>query len=134
MNGKPLSRVFAPPREKQSCQENCVTCISATKRNCCLLKNVVYKITCSHCGMVYIGETSRTIGSRIKEHIKMDKQTVYVHLRTHNKGVDHSIISWTILHKNIKSPQERKCIEAFEIQKQPANAIMNGCIGRTISI
>ena len=46
----------------------------------CLKKNVVYKIECSICGIVYIGETGRTIGSRIKEHLTMEKQTVYKHL------------------------------------------------------
>ena len=42
-------------------------------------------------------------------------------------------ISWKILHSNIKSPSERKIIEALEIQKHSDN-IMNrrGCIGRNI--
>ena len=45
----------------------------------------MYKIKCSHSDAVYIGETSRTIGSRIKEHIRMVKQTVCSHLINHNK-------------------------------------------------
>ena len=37
-----------------------------------------------HCDIVYIEETARTICSRIKEHLRMNKQTVYTHLMTHN--------------------------------------------------
>lgn len=135
MNGKPSSIVFAPPREKLNCSDKCETCKSAIKPNRCLTKNVVYEIMCSHCGMAYIGETSRTIGSRIKEHLKMDKQTVHQHLKTHKDiSLDNSAITWKILHANIRYLNERRCIEAFEIQKHPVNTIMNGCIGRTIGI
>ncbi len=84
--------------------------------------------------MVYVGETGRTIGLRIKEHLKVDKQTVYKHIESHKSGrPDQSDISWKILHRNIAYQDERKCIEAFEIHKRSEN-IMNGCIGRTISI
>ncbi len=84
--------------------------------------------------MVYVGETGRTIGSRIKEHLKMDNQTVHKHIESHKSGrPDQSDTSWKILHRNIAYQDERKCIEAFEIHKRSEN-IMNGCIGRTISI
>jgi hypothetical protein len=89
----------------------------------------------SHCGRVYVGETGRTIGSRIKEHLKMDKQTVYKYIESHTSGrPDQSIIIWKILHKNVRYQDQRKCIEAFEIRNRSENFIMNGCIGRTISI
>ncbi len=134
MNGRPSSRVFAPPRDRASCRDNCETCKSASKPKQCLTKNVIYEITCTCCGMVYVGETGRTIGSRIKEHLKMDKQTVYKHIESHKSGrPDQFDISWKILHRNIAYQDERKCIEAFEIHKRSEN-IMNGCIGRTISI
>ncbi len=134
MNGRPSSRVFAPPRDRASCRDNCKTCKSASKPKQCLTKNVIYEITCTCCGMVYVGETGRTIGSRIKEHLKMDKQTVYKHIESHKSGrPDQFDISWKILHRNIAYQDERKCIEAFEIHKRSEN-IMNGCIGRTISI
>ncbi len=50
----------------------------AVKTGRCLSKNVVYRISCLHCDLVYIGETGRTIGSRVKEHLKMREQTVYI--------------------------------------------------------
>jgi hypothetical protein len=134
MNGRPSSRVFSPPRDRASCREDCETCKSASKPKQCLTKNVIYEITCSSCGIVYVGETRRTIGSRIKEHLKMDKQTVYKHIESHKSGrPDQSDIIWKILHRNITYQDERKCIEAFEIHNRSEH-IMNGRIGRTISI
>ena len=71
MTGRPLSSIFRPPKEQQKCPEACETCTSAKKVNKCLSKNCVYIIECTHCHLVYVGETSRTVGSRIKEHVRM---------------------------------------------------------------
>ena len=79
-NGRPLSKVFAPPTNKPNYPDKCETCKLASKRNHCLAKNVVYQITCTICDFIYICETGRTIDQRIKEHLSMDKQTVYRHL------------------------------------------------------
>ena len=55
-----------------------------------------------------MGETGRTIRSRIKEHLRMDKQTVHVHLRTHNiDPQSESTIILKILHSNINYRYER---------------------------
>jgi hypothetical protein len=133
-NGKPLSKVFAPPRSKPLCPKGCETCTLTDKPNRCLYKNVVYQITCTICGIVYIGETSRTIGTRVKEHLTMNKQTVYKHISNHtNSRRRDPKITWKILHNNIRNHGERKYVEAVEIQKNTHN-IMNGCIGRTICI
>ena len=94
-------------------------------------KNCMYKIKCSYCDAVYISETSRTIGSRIKEHIRMVKQTVHSHLINHNKPSMQDI-SWEILHRNIHDIRTRKIIEALEIGKH--ENVMNGCIGRTLNL
>ena len=80
---------------------------------------------------VYIGETRRTVGSRIKEHIRMVKQTVYSHLINHNKPSMQDI-SWEILHRNNHDIRMRKTIEALEIRKH--EKVMNGCIGQTLKI
>lgn len=79
---------------------------------------------------------TKGIKERIKQHLSMKKQTIFKHLDSHNisntKSNERSI-SWRILHSNILDDKERKCIEAFEIQKRSENLI-NGCIGRTINI
>ena len=55
----------------------------------------------SHCGTVYVGETSQTVGSRTKEHITA-QQTVYKHLLSNkNRTPSSSDINWKILHANI---------------------------------
>ena len=90
INGCSSSRIFKPPKEQQCCPDPCDTCMSSTKTNRCHTINCVYKIKCSHCNAVYIG---RTIGTRIKEHIRMVKQTVYSHLINHNKPSMQDI-SW----------------------------------------
>ena len=131
INGSSTSGKFTSPKERQCCTDPCNTCGSSTRTNRCLTKNCVYKIKCSHCDTVYIGETSRTIGSRIKEHIRMVKQTAYWHLINHNKPSMQDI-SWEILHWNIHDIRTRKIIEALEMCKH--ENVMNGCIGRTLNL
>ena len=121
MTGRPLSSIIRPPKEQQKCPETCETCISAMKVNKCLSKDCVYIIECTHCHLVYIGETSRTVGSRIKEHVRMEKQTISQHLVKHTNTPMLKDISWDILHNNI--PQHRTCkiIGALEISKKKFN-------------
>ena len=121
-NGKSLSIIFMPPKEKQSCPKDCHTCKLSLKTNRCLVKHTVYRMNCSHCGSVYIGETRRSTGSRVKEHLRMKKQTVYIHLRSHN--IDPQIgspVNWEILQSNIKNYDERRTIEVLEIRKHSEN-------------
>ena len=48
-----------------------------------LKSSVVYKFECVSCNACYIGETSRHLSTRIKEHLKSDKQShIYKHLQT----------------------------------------------------
>ena len=113
MNGLPSSKIFAPPKNKLTCPEECTTCQLTTKTNKYLTKQTVYKITCTYCSKVYIGETARTVGSRIKEHLRMKKQTVYMHLITHDLNPSNNPpISWEILHYNLSKQSERRTIEA----------------------
>ena len=133
MNGRTSASVFKAPKDKQLCPNNCDTCSAAKVAKRCFVKNCVYKIDCRHCHHIYIGESSRTIGSRLKEHIRMQKQTVYVHLATHKKSPSLSDISWEVLHSHIQAFNTRKIVEALEIRKHENN-IMNGCFGRLLSI
>ena len=50
---------------------------NTTKTNVCQLKdrrtaletkNAIYKINCKNCDLVYIGESSKVVGDRVKEH------------------------------------------------------------------
>ena len=42
---------------------------------------VIYKFVCASCNACYIGETTRHLSTRIKEHLGLDKQShIYKHL------------------------------------------------------
>ena len=62
----------------------------------------------------------------------MEKQTISQHLVKHTNTSMLKDISWDILHNNIH--QTRKIIEALEISKKNTETIMNGCIGRVLTI
>ena len=48
-----------------------------------LLSMVVYKFVCANCNVCYVGETSRHLTTRVKEHLLSDKSShVYKHLQS----------------------------------------------------
>ena len=103
-----MSKVFAAPKRQINCSSKCETC------------------------------TSQTIGSRIKENLSMDKQTVFKHIMSHKRSnkqdkPNPDDITWRIIYENIRCQGERKFTEAIEIQKHSTN-IMNGCIGKIITV
>jgi len=89
-------------------------------------KNVVYRITCQLCQATYIGQTERTIRSRIIEHSKTASSHVHLHM-TSIHGVSNQLqFKWQILATN-RHTGTRLAIEALHIHKQPH--LMNGCEG-----
>ena len=54
--------------------------------NTCFVKNVVYQITCSGCQGTYIGQTSRELHVRIRDHILGRGSTLHHHLTTCGAG------------------------------------------------
>ena len=48
---------------------------------------VVYKFTCAECNSAYVGETSRHISTRVREHLLSDKNShVFNHLQSSDAG------------------------------------------------
>ena len=127
------------PKDKLTVLANTKHVKALAKLNQRIGKNVVYEIKCLHCGIPYIGETGRTIGSRMKEHLSMDKQTVFKHIMNHNKrsnkqdNPNPDDITWRIIYNNIKYQGERKCIEAIDL-KTFYKPNEYGCIGTIINI
>ncbi|XP_046576119.1 uncharacterized protein LOC124284105 [Haliotis rubra] len=85
------------------------------------LRGCVYETACN-CGDKYIGETSRPIATRIKEHkTSVEKSDMKSALSEHLiKNPDHHI-SWQqtkILHTNINHWKKRKLQESIEIQRK----------------
>ena len=54
--------------KKGTCK--CMVCVAAGKQ-VCQVRDCVYEITCTACEQKYIGETSRSLGERFREHMKL---------------------------------------------------------------
>jgi hypothetical protein len=82
---------------------------------------VIYKIKCDNCDKDYIGETARTLGTRVKEHLNIKKDSLTA-VGDHCRDTDHSM-SWSNI--SVVGREEhtykRKIREAIEI-----------CGGRTL--
>ena len=75
--GRKLRNLFCSSRpydHKKCLNTKCDICPRiTTKGKNCLVKNIVYKITCNICKDTYIGETSRTAHHRLGEHMRYAK-------------------------------------------------------------
>ena len=89
--------VRSNPLTDNSCKQNdCKTYQLNPKANC-KSRDIVYRITCAgsheeNCGEAYIGESSRSLGERINEHInryeKEDKNSMlFKHMKEKHGGV-----------------------------------------------
>ena len=133
-SGKKLKEIFHPPKERLCCPAACETCKLSNKPNLCSLKNIIYEIECKLCSQLYIGETGRSAGTRIKEHISgSHPSAVKDHFRNSHNLLDFSgSVSWRILHRGVASGHKRKSIEAIYIGRSDKSSLMNGCIGRDL--
>ena len=106
------------PRKHKACpKENCSFC-AAGRGTDCWTKECVYKIECSHCNAFYIGETKRTIRSRVREHISMDTSLVFQHIKSHSSHPAVSDIAWSIVHRGLGNWALRRRVELSEIENQ----------------
>lgn len=98
-------------------------------RSLCFTKNIIYEIYCNLCRCMYIGETYRTLRSRICEHLSPhNKSNVYEHFKTsHNMVPSMQDISFKIRHKGFDNSLQRKCKEAeiIRIEKPLINVQFN---------
>ena len=121
----PLSWQFRPKTRPPPCPPNCIACSTSEKTGSCFKKNVVYRIKCDICSAIYIGQTERTVRTRIIEHCKVSASHVYQHLLSH--GIDCvTSFKWRIVtsHSHIIT---RLALESLHIKN--SNNIMNGCEG-----
>ena len=91
-------------------------------------KDIVYHWKCQAdgCSSSYIGENSRSLGERVKEHSKSKTSTILKHCTDFHHPLP-SIENFTIIDKN-SSRVTQKAKEAIDIQKLDAN--LNRNIGK----
>ncbi|MEL7308687.1 MAG: hypothetical protein AAGK05_13000, partial [Pseudomonadota bacterium] len=109
-------------RKKEQFCCNCVFCDKNTDKGNCRSKNVVYKIMCALCDSFYIGETSRTMRSRLREHLGVNTSNIYDHLtKAHHVRPDVEHITWSVLHFGVSNYDVRRRVETSEIRsKRPS--------------
>ncbi|UYV63443.1 hypothetical protein LAZ67_2004096 [Cordylochernes scorpioides] len=84
-----------------------------------LLSGCVYSIPCADCDVVYVGETGRSVGTRLEEHRKNisrqdEKSAIYQHIRTTNHSFD--LANPSVHYSRIHNKQQRLTLEALVSQ------------------
>ena len=84
-----------------------------------LKSSVVYKFTCAGCESQYVGETSRHLATRIKEHVTSDKNShIFKHLNQNtNCEENYSLDCFKIIYSD-KSSFKLKIKEGFHITRE----------------
>ena len=123
------------------CGRNCITCkhlttqaeiksyvtkhryIGLTKGDIitCQQKGVVYCITCNHCGIQYVGMTTRAINERFREHIYFAKDTQnkkgnYLYDHFNKPEVGHKQMTVQILHLSENTNAQECKAELLEME------------------
>jgi len=115
------------PKHFNCVYNKCAFCSSSSGR-LCLTKHCVYFIQCNLCSSFYIGETKRTMRTRLSEHVNSNSSLVFQHLAQHGSLPHISLISWKILHRAIMNTDLRRQIECREIRdRQPDINVQHAC-------
>ena len=106
------------PFNKTPCGNGCTLC-NTTGPGVCKTRDVVYNITCVGCGESYIGETSRSLGTRYDEHCRTKSSAIYEHSIEKHEGIQQDL-DVRILAKCPSDPMLRQVTEAvFIAQRNP---------------
>jgi len=103
---------------------NCLIKKGKDQLNKAQVTEVVYKLNCKNCDKVYIGQTKRHLGTRVKEHLNNIKSTSnnYSVVSNHRLLFNHDF-QWdkpNILHKE-RNRNKREIAEMFLIKKHDNN-------------
>ena len=93
----------------------------------CFTKNIIYLITCKICERVYVGQSKRTVRSRITEDLTGVKEFLYLHSKTHDVDCV-KLYKWKII-SVISDLSRRLAAEGLYTRLNEENLI-NGCKGK----
>ena len=84
----------------------------------CACKYVVYFIQYKFCSAKYIGETGRTMRSRLREHLSSPTSLVFAHLMQQHAHAEPGDLTWSILHAGVNRCDVRRRLENREIRSR----------------
>ena len=96
-------------------------CLRAEKGESCMTKFCIYLIKSFKCPSFYVGESARTVRSRLREHVSVSASQVYQHLLSHDVNPSLGLIRRSILHSGIRHTDARRSVEASEISSRQTN-------------
>ena len=126
---RPLGRRWRQTKERPQCDPRCWSCAAGEVRGKCYTKGVVYRLTCTQCGSMYVGQTARTIKSRLKEHLSSSSSAFHQHVMEMHDVMPDECFKWRILRIE-RDFLTRTALEAIEIRK--CNSLVNGCNGEVL--
>ena len=93
------------------------------------MKGVIYKLTCTLCDREYVGQTARTIKSRLKEHLTSTSSAFHQHVTEVHRALPEDCFVWQIIRAE-RDFFTRTALEAMEIRK--SDRLVNGCQGEML--
>ena len=117
-----------PCKPRQCEREDCLVCRTDGKGPCDR-QSVTYEIKCTECNNIYVGETSRSVYTRGKEHEmslsdKEERSALWKHCKEkHNNEVQRFQMNVTGLYSN--DAMLRQISEGVRIEKVPGDSLIN---------
>jgi hypothetical protein len=118
-----LSSLLRPRRPSFCLVNNCKFCLISKNGEDCHCKFVVYFIECRLCSAAYVGETKRTMRSRLREHLASPTSHVFQHLTGTHARAEPGDLTWSILHAGVTRYDVRRRLEFYEIRSR--NPLLN---------
>ena len=124
---KPLAFRFRQGKELPRCPAHCWTCRTTDSKTNCYKKFSVYELQCTACPKRYVGQTCRTIRSRLREHCTSTTSAFYQHTQAQHQAPPEECLKWKILAME-RNGTKRRTLEAIHIARQ-RHLLVNGCSG-----
>ena len=87
--------------------------ITINSKYTCASYNVVYLIRCRTCNKIYIGETGRRLGDRLREHLRSTRQTnTHLPIGRHFASPRHGSADVSVIRSGFRDTQDRRRFEA----------------------